>query len=183
MKYIDEFKELKKYFEDSDFTDIKVFEGRTTLPRFIAAMLSYYPWWLVWLYRIRELLVNILVLVKHEAPAELPSLTAKDVSFTPGDTVTFFTVRSTKKDVYWMAETPEDKHLWAYFGVISRPMGNKVNRFYIITTVYYKHWTGPVYFNLIRPFHHLVVSQMARAGLKSEPAKSDNPISISSGSH
>jgi hypothetical protein len=35
----------------------------------------------------------------------------------------------------------------------------------IKVVVHYKHWTGPVYFNLIRPFHHLVVSRMARAGL------------------
>jgi hypothetical protein len=39
------------------------------------------------------------------------------------------------------------------------------NRFYVFTTVYYKHWTGPVYFNLIRPLHHLAVPRMARYGL------------------
>lgn len=65
MEYILKFKDLEKYFKKADFTDVKVFEGNTTLRRFI-------------------------------------------------------------------------------------------------TTVYYKHWTGPVYFNLIRPFHHLVVSRMAQ---------------------
>ena len=42
-----EFSELEKYFEKADFTDVKVFEGETTLRKFIASMLSFYPWWIV----------------------------------------------------------------------------------------------------------------------------------------
>ena len=165
MEYILKFKELEKYFEKADFTDVKVFEGNTTLRRFIASMLSYYPWWIILLYRIRKLLVGILGLVKHEEPEELPNLQPEEVSFTPGENATFFIVRCAKEDLFWISETPDDKHLKAYFGVVKEPVNNSVNRFYVITTVYYKHWTGPVYFNLIRPFHHLVVSRMARYGL------------------
>ncbi len=84
--------------------------------------------------------------------------------------VTFFEVRCAKEDAYWISETPRDKHLKAYFGVAAEPLINANNRFYVVTTVFYKHWTGPVYFNLIRPFHHLVVSRMAHAGLKNRPA-------------
>ena len=159
------FSELEKYFEKADFTDVKVFEGEPTLRKFIASMLSYYPWWIVRLYRIRKLLVSLLGLVKHEAPEQLPNLQPEDVSFTPGENVTFFIVRCAKEDTFWVSETPADKHLRAYFGVIQEPVGNSTNRFYVVTSVFYKHWTGPVYFNLIRPFHHLVVSRMARYGL------------------
>jgi hypothetical protein len=70
-----------------------------------------------------------------------------------------------KEDLFWISETPDDKHLKAYFGVVKEPVNNSVNRFYVFTTVYYKHWTGPVYFNLIRPLHHLAVPRMARYGL------------------
>jgi hypothetical protein len=66
MEYILKFSELEKYFKTADFTDVKVFEGETTLRKFIASMLSYYPWWIVLLYRIRKLLVGVLGLVKHE---------------------------------------------------------------------------------------------------------------------
>ncbi|MBW2489556.1 MAG: DUF2867 domain-containing protein, partial [Deltaproteobacteria bacterium] len=135
------------------------------LRQFVASMLSYYPWWIVQLYRIRKLLVGILGLVKHDAPEELPDLQPEDVSFTPGENVTFFKVRSAQEDLFWISETPDDKHLQAYFGVIREPLNNSLNRFHVITTVYYKHWTGPVYFNLIKPFHHLVVSRMAKHGL------------------
>lgn len=165
MEYIHKFNELEKYFEKADFKDVKVFEGDTTLRKFIASMLSYYPWWIVQLYRIRKLLVGILGLVKHKEPEELPNLQPEEISFTPGQAVTFFTVRCAKENIYWISETPSDKHLCAYFGVVKEPLTNSMNRFHVFTTVFYKHWTGPVYFNLIRPFHHLVVSRMARHGL------------------
>jgi hypothetical protein len=166
MEYLLKFSELEKYFKTADFTDVKVFDGETTLRKFIASMLSYYPWWIVLLYRIRKLLVGVLGLVKHEEPKELPNLQPDDISFTPGDNITFFIVRCAKEGKYWISETPDDKHLRAYFGVINEPVSKSINRFYVITSVYYKHWTGPVYFNLIRPFHHLVVSRMAHYGLK-----------------
>ncbi len=168
MEYIQKFKSLESYFNNADFKDVKIFEGHKTLRQFVASMLSYYPWWIVQLYRIRKLLVGILGLVKHDAPEELPDLQPEDVSFTPGENVTFFKVRSAQEDLFWISETPDDKHLQAYFGVIREPLNNSLNRFHVITTVYYKHWTGPVYFNLIRPFHHLVVSRMAKHGLAHE---------------
>ena len=168
MDYILNFKELQQFFDESDFTDVKVVEGAVTLRAFIASMLSYYPWWIILLYRIRTLVVFILGLVKHEAPEELPNLSPEEVSFMPGERVTFFIVRKAKEDVYWFSETPEDKHLSAYFGIVVEPLNNDLNRFYVVTTLRYRHWTGPVYFNLIKPFHHLVVSQMARAGVKSK---------------
>lgn len=166
MNYPLNIKELEQYFEGSDYTDIKIFEGGVTLRKFIAGMLSYYPPWLILLYRVRESLVRILGLVKHEAPEVLPDLKPGDVSFNPGENVSFFIVRKAEEDRYWISETPEDKHLKAYFSVVIECLDNDINRFYVMTAVYYKHWTGPVYFNLIRPFHHFVVSQMARAGLK-----------------
>jgi hypothetical protein len=165
MEYLHKLSELEKYFKNADFTDVKIFEGETPLRDFIASMLSYYPWWIIQLYRIRKLLVGLLGLVKHEEPDDLPNLHPKDVSFTPGEKVTFFIVRCAKEDTYWLSETPDDKHLRAYFGVVTEPVSNSINRFYVVTTVFYKHWTGPVYFNLIRPFHHLVVSRMGRHGL------------------
>ncbi|MFC1813850.1 DUF2867 domain-containing protein [Thermodesulfobacteriota bacterium] len=165
MEYINSFKELRQYLDSADYTDIKVFQGKTDMRKFIASMLSFYPWWIVMLYHVRELLVKVLGLVKHEAPEQLPDLKPEDVSFTPGEKVTFFTVRSAKENIYWISETPEDKHLSAYFGVITETLGNDLKRFYVITIVHFKHWTGPVYFNLIKPFHHLVVFRMARAGL------------------
>lgn len=170
MNYIKLIPEMAPLFEGSDYVDIKTVEGRPQLGEFIAAMLSYYPWWVVLLYRIRAFLVKILGLVEHEAPEVLPDLQAEDVSFVAGDEVTFFTVRFATEEQYWISETPEDTHLRAYFAIVVEPLVEDRKCFHVVTIVHYKHWTGPVYFNLIRPFHHLVVRQMMRAGVAANPS-------------
>ncbi len=158
--------ELEIYFHNADHTDVKVIEGQVGLKAFIAGMLSYYPWWIVALYRIRELLVNVLGLVKHEKPEVLPSIAPEDLAFKPGENASFFVVRHAREDRYWVSETPEDKHLKAFFGVVAEQLDSHLTRFHVFTSVRYIHWTGPVYFNLIRPFHHIVVSSMMKAGIK-----------------
>jgi hypothetical protein len=165
MEQIQKYKELEFYFQDIDYSDIKTIEGSASLRQFISGMLSYYPWWIWLLFRIREILVNILGLVKHEKPNGLPSIKPDELSFTSGGKASFFIVRDAKEDTYWVSETLEDKHLKAYFGVVTEAVGDNLSRFHVFTSIKYRHWTGPVYFNIIRPFHHLVVSRMMRAGI------------------
>jgi hypothetical protein len=165
MKTISQIPQIAQLLKDSNYVDVKTIEGQTSLRQFIASVLSYYPGWIIFLYRIRTILVKLLGLVEHPAPEELPKLGPHDVSFVVGEAVTFFTVRLAEEKHYWVGETPEDKHLSAYFAVVVEPMEGNRKRFHIATIVYYKHWTGPVYFNLIRPFHHLVVGRMIRAGV------------------
>jgi hypothetical protein len=166
-KPIRRYEALDVLFRDIDYADIKTIQGAIGLRPFIAGMLSYHPWWIVTLYRIREiLLVQALGLTRHEKPDQLPSIQPEALSFTPGQTASFFTVRTAMEDTYWVSETPADRHLKAWVGVVVESLGGTgVNRFHVFTLVKYRHWTGPVYFNLIRPFHHLVVRQMMRAGL------------------
>jgi hypothetical protein len=166
MDKIRHHKELDIYFHDVDHADVKTIEGEVSLRRFLAGMLSYYPWWLLGLYRIREFVVKVLGLVEHEKPEVLPELKPEDISFEPGENASFFIVKTAKENTYWVAETPEDNHLKAYFGAVAEDLGNGLTRFHVFTTVKYLHWTGPVYFNLIRPFHHLVVLRMMKAGAR-----------------
>lgn len=170
MNAIAEIPQIARLLKGSNYVDVKTVEGQTSLRQFIAAMLSYYPGWVVFLYRMRAILVKLLGLYKHPAPEALPELGAEDVSFVVGEDVTFFTVRLAEEKHYWVGETPEDKHLSAYLGVVVEPMEDNRKRFHVATIVYYKHWTGPVYFNLIRPFHHLVVGRMMRAGVAGNPS-------------
>jgi len=166
MNFIKEIPDIAQLLKESNYIDVKTVEGQTSLRQFIAAMLSHYPGWILFLYRIRAILVKLLGLYKHPAPEALPELGPEDVSFVVGESVTFFTVRMAKEKYYWVGETPEDKHLSAYFCVAVESMGDHRKRFHVATIVHYKHWTGPVYFNLIRPFHYLVVGRMMRAGVQ-----------------
>ena len=166
MAHILKHEGLEIFLEGTDYTDLKTIDGHVGLRPFIAGMLSYYPWWIVLLYRIREIIVRVLGLVRHEKPKLLPHIQPDALSFTPGENATFFIVKQAEEDRYWVAETPEDKHLKACFGVVVEKRDLSLNRFHVFTTITYLHWTGPVYFNLIRPFHHLVVSKMMKAGIQ-----------------
>jgi len=44
----------------------------------------------------------------------------------------------------------------------------------VVTVVRYHAWNGPVYFNMIRPFHHLVVGRMAAAGVRRDGGGKDD---------
>jgi len=160
-------KELDIYFDSMDHVDIKTIDGgNANLRQFISRMLSYHPWWITILYRIRKILVVLLGLVNHEKPNISPMVTPENISFAPGEFASIFIVRKTEEDNYWVVETPKDKHLKAYLGVVLENPGNSRISFHVFTSVKYLHWSGPVYFNIIRPFHHLVVWRMMKAGVE-----------------
>jgi hypothetical protein len=165
--------DLKNVLRNADHVDVKTVQGRVSLSGFIAAMLTYSPAWLVFFYRIRKVFVLLLGMRQDDDPELLKPLNAEDISFQPGETASFFTVRYAEKDRYWIAETPDDKHLQAFVGIFKQRVNQQENRFHVMTIVHYKHWTGPVYFNVIRPFHHLVVKQMALAGAGANRGKND----------
>jgi hypothetical protein len=164
MKYFEKYPEITALLKGADHVDVKIVEGHASLREFIAAMLSYYPWWIVSLYYVRAVFVRLLGMRQPGRPDELPRLKPEDISMTAGEHAAFFIVHLAREEEYWIAETPEDKHLQAHFGIVVEPVNHNLNRFHVVTIVHYKHWTGPVYFNTIRPFHHLVVRRMARAG-------------------
>ncbi len=167
MNIIQEYKELEVYFKDVDHIDVKTITSDTDLRAFISGMLSYHPWWMVFLFGIRKIIVLLLGLVHHEEAEALASITPEKLSFKPGAQASFFIVRSAKEETYWVAETPEDRHLTAFLGVVAEKTTKTCTRYHVFTSVKYLHWTGPVYFNLIRPFHHFVVWRMMRAGRQS----------------
>jgi len=118
LNQIQKYKELEIYFQNVDYIDTKTIEGNVCLRSFISGMLSYYPWWIIVLYRIREIIVSILGLVKHKKPDVLSSIKPENLTFEPGENASFFIVRNAKENIYWVSETPDDKHLKAYFGVV-----------------------------------------------------------------
>jgi hypothetical protein len=79
--------------------------------------------------------------------------------------VGFFRVRLAEEDRLWVGEV-DDRHLRGYLAVVADPPEGGARRFRVVTVVHYNNWLGPVYFNAIRPFHHLIVGAMARAGAR-----------------
>ncbi len=163
-RFIEQFPQIASVLEGADHIDVKTVQGQVTLREFLAAMFNYQPGWVTILYGVRAVFVRFLGMKQKGIPRP-PKLKSEDVGMIPGTKAAFFTVKMAQEDSYYVAEISES-HLKAALGVVMEPLPNNLNRFHVITIVHYNRWTGPVYFNVIRPFHHLVVGGMARAGVK-----------------
>ena len=163
MRYLNQIEELQPLLKGADHIDVKIVEGNISHEEFISSFLSF-PKWIQFLFKLRLFLAKFFGL-QHKSVTD-PILESKDIPLTIGDSIRSFTVVMVKKNQYWVVESPNDKHLKAYLGVFTEPLQGDNKRFYVVTVVYYKHWTGPVYFNIIRPLHHLLVFALAKSAVK-----------------
>lgn len=176
MEYIQQIAPIQSLLPLANHVDVKngVAESSDAdggLRRFIAGFLGYNPAWMKGLYAIRWGFVRLLGM-RQEGIPQTTTIAPEKVTMTPGEKMAFFTVAEAKEGEYWLCYARES-HLTAYLGIVAEPLGGQKRRFHVVTIVQYHKWTGPVYFNVIRPFHHLVVAQMIKAGLRrlQEPEK------------
>ncbi len=153
---------LVPVLESADHIDVKIVTGAVSLRAFLAAALGDQPGWVTGLYRVRAVFVRTLGLRQERMPRG-PRMIPDTVPMRPGTRYGPFTVRLAAEDRYWVGEA-KASHLTATLAVIVEPLAG-ARRFYVVTVVHYHAWTGPVYFNVIRPFHRLVVGRMAAAGV------------------
>ncbi len=154
---------VRPWAEDADWIDHKVVGAEArSLREFLAGFLSHYPWWVKALYGVRAVFVRLLGMRQPGAPAPL-YLTPETVPFAPGSWATIFRVDAATEDDHWIGSAT-DRHLTARVAIVLEPVGQGA-RFHVVTLVHHHRWTGPVYLAVIRPFHHLVVDSMIRAGL------------------
>jgi hypothetical protein len=151
---------LASVTEGADHVDVKTVESDVSLREFLASMLAYQPGWVSALYGVRKGFVRLLGMKQQGIPTA-PRFTPETVPMTVGEKASFFTVRRAEEDRVWVADA-EESHLRATLAVV-----HEGRSFHVVTVVHYKSWAGPVYFNVIRPFHHVVVKAMARAGAQS----------------
>jgi len=168
MIYLSNIDSIQSLLKDNDHFDVKTIDGDVTLRQFIAGSLSYYPGWIKALYAIRRGFVRLLGMTQETMPA--PRLTPENVPFTKGEMATFFQVYEAEENAYWIAGA-SDKHLDAYLAVAAETLSNGKTRFHVGTIVHYNNVAGPIYFNVIRPFHHIVVSSMIKAGVNYQPTQ------------
>lgn len=177
MGFIQTYPPLQDLLANADHVDVKAVDvsrppTELALREFIAGLMSYNPGWIKGLYGIRAGFVRLLGMRQPKLSQPM-GMQAADVPMQVGANAAFFTVTKAAEGQYWVAGARES-HLTAYLGVVLEPQQTG-SRFHVITIVHYNRWTGPVYFNGIRPFHHLVVRSMMQAGarqLQSVPERS-----------
>jgi hypothetical protein len=158
-----EYPELLPHLVGADHIDTKIVTGRQNLREFLTNFIGYQPGWITFLYAVRAAFVRLLGMRQGGLPKAL-RITPDRIPMQPGTKLSFFKVVAAQDDRYWLGMV-DDKHLSGGLLVLSEPQPNGLTRFYVMTLVHYREWTGPVYFNVIRPFHHIVVRKMAQAGV------------------
>ena len=139
--------------------DVKTARGAVSLREFTAGALGHGPLWIKALFGVRILLAWALRL--ETAVPDSFRLRPETVSFTPGDPASFFTVVRGEEDHYLLLKV-SDNHLVAWLAIITD--NGQPAEFKVVTLVKYLRPVGRFYYNLIRPFHHLVLLSMCRAG-------------------
>jgi len=147
---------------NADHIDIKSIDSTNTMPEFIAAAFNYQPDWMTFLYRVRQVFVRFLGMRQERIPKP-PQLTPDTLDLTVGKHIAFFRIEQVEPDNYLVLSI-EESHLKASLALFREPLSNGLSRYYGVTLVHYNSWAGPVYFNTIRPFHHIVVQKMLKAG-------------------
>lgn len=154
--------ELAAIFNGADNIHVVSVDCRKSLREFLSAVLSYMPGWMRFLYRVRWVFVRLLGARQDGVPASL--FVAPDgVPFAKGEQSSIFTVIEAREDSFWIGKAT-DTMITGYLGVIAEPLESGANRFHIVTGAKFLHWTGSIYFAIIKPFHNLVVACMAREG-------------------
>nr|WP_287411576.1 DUF2867 domain-containing protein [Pseudodesulfovibrio sp.] len=148
---------LAEFMKNADHIDVKSGESKASLLEFVAGVLSYQPGWMRALWRVRVWLLKSLGQGKQEIP-DKKRFTEQSIPSTPGEKADFFTVVESDQETFWVAEGKE-KHLDAIIGVVAEDLDGRTDtrRFHVATVVKYNNSAGPIYFNIIRPFHHIVV--------------------------
>jgi len=149
--------ELAAFLLRADHVDVHRVRTERPLRSFIAATFAYQPRWIALLYSVRMRLVRLIGLDQEGVPAPT-RWRPEDVPMQAGEPASFFTVQAAREDQLWIASA-EERHLRGTLAILREAGG-----YALVTIVHYRHWTGRLYFNAIRPFHHLVVMAMARAG-------------------
>jgi hypothetical protein len=166
---------LAPFLEKADHIDVKHATGpaAVSLPALIAGIFTYQPRWVTALYVVRWGFVRLLGMTQEGIPAH-HAADPTMVSMVPGETFQFLTVKATDQQTYWVGGA-DDKHL--SFDVIAavEPLDADRCRFYLMTIVRYNHWTGPIYFNVIKPFHLLIVHLAVHASIRRAAACALSP--------
>ena len=175
-----EIPELATLLDGADHVDVKSAESGLPLREFVAAAVGARHWWVTALFGARAVLAWLLRLDQAASSRSRRPLRPERIPFVPGAAISFFTVTAAQEDRFLLLQA-SDTHLTGYLAFVVDPADQSAGvatrrLIQVITVVHFHRWTGPLYFTIIRPFHHLVVNSMVRAG-----ARGVRPIGRASG--
>ncbi|MFC0626999.1 DUF2867 domain-containing protein [Kribbella deserti] len=155
--------ELGEVLSTADEFDVKTAFGEVELREFAAGALGWSPAWVKALFGVRVVFAAMLRLDKPAVSMNARP-TPEGMDFTPGSRISFFTVVRAEEGRYLLLEAA-DNHLTGYLALTVEP-GERSNRLSLVTMVKYHRKAGRAYYQVIKPFHHLIVTGMVQAGAR-----------------
>src|SRR5687767_1590070 len=110
--------QISELLARADHVDVKTERSRVSLREFVAAMMSYEPGWVRFLFAVRKYLVRLIGLRQDGIPTA-PRWTPEEVPMQTGQRASFFTVRKAVEGAVWAAEV-EERHLRAQLCVVAQ---------------------------------------------------------------
>ncbi|MFD3781761.1 DUF2867 domain-containing protein [Streptomyces sp. NPDC058612] len=154
--------DLQRYVQAADHIDQVHARAAMSLRECVSVVMSWRPWWLKALLLARRALAQMLR-INHPVDTATDDLLPDRLSFINGDKIAFFTVTAADEEEF-VVLTAADTHLTVHLVVNRERTGpGPENTFRFLTVVHYHRWTGPLYFNLIRPFHRLIMRRLIAA--------------------
>ena len=115
--------ELASVLAGADHVDVKIVEGEASLRQFIAAMLSYQPGWVTFLYQVRGVFVRLLGMRQEGVPSG-GRMRSEDVPMSPGEKAASFNVRlkggTTTKLHAWFVDARDKDLCGAFYATVRK---------------------------------------------------------------
>ncbi len=144
--------------QGADYRDWKSVYGRVPLDFFVANVLKYWPVWFQ-SFRVPQVIIASVFSMRLG-----PRGRSVAVPMTQGDHVAPFKVVSAQSDSHWIGKA-EDKNLVAHVVILASKQDMRT-RFDVGTFITFRRLFGRLYFQMVRPFHHLVLSTAMAAAVR-----------------
>lgn len=158
--YQESISDFKQVLSQADHWDTRFHTCSKTLEEYVASLLSFQPWWLRVLLKLRTWALNLLGV--DDAALKIPlDVDSAQLPLAAGDSLDFFAVHAAKKGSHWIAYA-EEKHIVAYLAVVRERVSNGQHRFHVSSLLRYKNPLGRFYFVVVAPFHYFLMHSLSR---------------------
>lgn len=152
----------------ADFDYMDCFESplaassqQASMPAIGRAFFRSAPNWIGWLFQLRNRLVTVFGLKTGNREEDWQVL-LDNFTCEPGQNMGLFKVYERHAQEVILGE--DDKHLNFRVSLFqTQPAALQPQKLSIATTVKFNHWSGRLYFFLIKPFHKAIVKRMLRS--------------------
>ena len=157
---------ILKTFKTIDYADAYAtkyqFDKQIPLEKTVQTFFLSFPFWVLWLLRLRDFLVGFWGLKKPDENTVFDEI--EQFKGEIGESIALFRVYDKKRNE--ILTGVNDKHLDFRVSFFLDPAEENTMNVTIATIVQFNNWLGRIYFLLVRPFHKLIIPSILKRMVK-----------------